>query len=464
MSTDIFTIVDHLHKHVYLKSNHALSQIVVNTSVNAMPLTAVTLSENSVPLYDISNDSDYSTLNTLPIFSTCTLTNTSVDTGVRPLTSSPGIVASKRGVRTLTPMHGLTVINPDRHLDSVNTRLSVIPPTLDSTSPHSAIFSEIDSLFSGSVTLKYINVGEKFRTINHADPQVNNLHLGIDSGYFSTSHDTTTGDFLTSPWSVILNMMDSQETIVTPQLHQIEADSPPHPNQAPVHVTFTPERHMNNMPDPPCCGRTFGTSPFTCAQRTCKELTFGYLTPAKADMSLTNLVDDIRTNHLFDSQSEQVSDSENAHDTTLDILESLDNSSINDTCLTPLDVTDNKKPFSQRKRIVMKARSTVCHPMTAGDQPSLRLSSNPITLSETPNKRSTKRLLCHTDIPSDLVTSRAKVPRSNTDLPITECSTPTRPVNTNLLDESVFPVPSDLTDFINVVTLGNTRKTLTHPH
>ena len=83
---------------------------------------------------------------------------------------------------------------------------------------------------------------------------------------------------------------------------------------------------MNNMPDPPCCGRMFGTSPFTCAQRTCKELTFGYLTPAKADMSLTNLVDDMRTNHPFDSQLERVSDSENVHDTTLDILESLDNS------------------------------------------------------------------------------------------------------------------------------------------
>ena len=329
--------------------------------------------------------------------------------------------------------------------------------------PHSVIFNKLDVQYSNISTYDVKNHREKFPGDNLPQPGTNS-YLNTDSGFFSITQDVTTSSG--SPCSQVLNFLDSQNFRSASQsktLEPIRSSQIEKLNNVKLDTS-----NIGTRMDPLECSHNISL-PFTCAQRTCKDLTFGYLTPNKPQSTAPVSPHRLTPVRLFDPKTKDPQIPEQDLDTTLDILESLD--SYSDTNIKD-DIGDPEskpKTVFTNNRVVMKPKPLVnsqSHSMT----PAITTTCcDGRVLIMTPNKRKKKKRPLG-DIRSDPITvnHKTKIARSNQDLHNTDCTPLTPIANTALLDETVVTAKSDLTDFISTVTSGNsvgdTRPgTLTNP-
>ena len=342
------------------------------------------------------------------------------------------------------------------------------------------IFALIDDKLSGNlsrITCDNTVLDSKTSQYSHTTPTVLSQKLGTDSGYDSallTYNDTTP----LSPRSDIFHLIDSS------QKEQYINSS--NQTNTKFSESDTASGAYNNVSPKP--GKSIDTpklnpspkdTPFTCAHRTCNDITFLYMSPSKLSDHPTraNKITSQTPHHLLptpDVCPDSQNDPDDILDTTLEVLESLDTETntsppkrFNFNFNTTESRVHNMDKQSTPKRLIKKA--------TLNSLRKIRHGSNipiPVTGSHnqptTPNTRNTKHKLNVTDSTIDLDTPKSKINKltdsenepitqsildfviESTSVTNTHCSAKTLP------GEKVSPLKQlSVDDFITQVTSGN---------
>ena len=435
-----------------------LSSMGAFSLVNIMSATAVKpVTRSTSPVNEISCDTtsfklfadhvDHSLPCTLAIFSLVPITPNVEKNGFKTLIPKLDNTVKTLSYDTDSAHHG--ILSPRHHL-------------LDRTMSYTDIFNQIDSTKPSGSRDKSTNFLRKTQNKTQLLSSTDNPCHERDSGYQSSFGDVTSSSLSWSPHSAIFQMLDRDLPGNKTQLNQIgdvrvgDFSISLDKNMSSPKSNIVDQQHSN------CCDTSFGASPFTCAQRTCKGLTFGYLTPLRTQSSNNRQVEITQLMRMFDPKSLNQTDSDDDHNTTLDILNSLDSSpTLEETTSQSISQMLVCETLTE-KRKALKPKLPAERSKNLSSVPDLKIISETQKLHTTPNKRNAKRCLGPVGLQADILTPRSKITRSNSDPQTTVCMDNTIAPTTNKPKKTVFPNTSDLTDFIGKVTYGNYTDD-THP-
>ena len=334
-------------------------------------------------------------------------------------TSSLGVSKFDFSVKTATlttDTNHLTVPNPQTDIGTCHHKHG------DSFMSYTAIFNEIDSMTRKPRWKAVSEIDTTFNSFSCFDSVTAGLGMETDSGYDSNIRDNSTSTLSWSPRSTILRLVDNMSTT-----HNMEERSAnknlDYPDSQTVNMetsTSYPRSPLDtkNVTSPvanklsPNGKIDLLPTPFTCAQRTCNNLTFGYFTPTKSshEKANHNTGHTCTVNETIDSNMNSTPISpENISNTTLDILHLLDNDSDPDTTLdhsppqTPMPQMTPTARQTRKPRLISKSSLDITR------QTKLDLTTCNSGLDATPNKRNTKRNVQSADHSPDSNMPKPKV-------------------------------------------------------